>query len=144
MSWASKRKATRTEDLAYCLMGIFDVNMPMLYGEGEKAFVRLQEEIIKTSDDHTIFTWDLFNYSLLSKRHLALSPAAFAKSSNFIPIVSSDCLGGAISISNKGIELKLRIVSGHASLRVAILPCGVEGEPTKLVAIYLFPVSETN
>jgi hypothetical protein len=37
MSWASKRKTTRIEDLAYCLMGIFDVNMPMLYGEGGKA-----------------------------------------------------------------------------------------------------------
>lgn len=47
MSWASDRAVTRTEDIAYCLMGLFDVNMPMLYGEGEKAFVRLQEEIMK-------------------------------------------------------------------------------------------------
>jgi Heterokaryon incompatibility protein (HET) len=43
MSWAASRKTTRSEDLAYCLMGIFSVNMPMLYGEGgEKAFLRLQ------------------------------------------------------------------------------------------------------
>jgi len=55
MSWASKRKTTRVEDIAYCLMGIFGVNMPMLYGEGDKAFFRLQEEIMKISDDHTIF-----------------------------------------------------------------------------------------
>jgi hypothetical protein len=41
MSWASKRETTRVEDLAYCLMGIFGVNMPMLYGEGERAFIRL-------------------------------------------------------------------------------------------------------
>ena len=41
MSWASERKITRVEDLAYCLMGIFGINMPMLYGEGEKAFIRL-------------------------------------------------------------------------------------------------------
>jgi hypothetical protein len=51
MSWASSRKTTRTEDLAYCLLGIFDVNMPLLYGEGKKAFRRLQEEIIKVSVD---------------------------------------------------------------------------------------------
>ena len=59
MSWASHRVTTRTEDTAYCLIGIFDVNMPMLYGEGQKAFFRLQEEIIKHSDDHTIFAWPI-------------------------------------------------------------------------------------
>jgi len=43
MRWASKRETTRAEDMAYCLMGIFDVNMPLLYGEGSaKAFRRLQ------------------------------------------------------------------------------------------------------
>src|SRR6478735_5744653 len=34
MSWASMRYTTRIEDMAYCLLGIFDVNMPLLYGEG--------------------------------------------------------------------------------------------------------------
>jgi hypothetical protein len=38
---------TRIEDLAYCLLGIFNINMPLLYGEGPKAFRRLQEEIIR-------------------------------------------------------------------------------------------------
>jgi len=45
MSWAAGRKTTRVEDLAYSLFGLFDINMPMLYGEGRKAFRRLQEEI---------------------------------------------------------------------------------------------------
>jgi Heterokaryon incompatibility protein (HET) len=48
MHWASSRKTTRVEDLAYCLMGIFDVNMPLLYGEGAKSFIRLQEEILRS------------------------------------------------------------------------------------------------
>ena len=56
MSWASKRETTRIEDIAYCLMGIFDVNMPTLYGEGKNAFMRLQHMIIQSSNDHTIFT----------------------------------------------------------------------------------------
>lgn len=56
-SWAAKRKTTRVEDLAYCLLGIFDVNMPMLYGKGRKSFIRLQEEIMKSSYDHTLFAW---------------------------------------------------------------------------------------
>jgi len=58
MCWASKRKTTRAEDIAYCLMGIFDVNMTPMYGEGApKAFKRLQLEIMKSSFDQTLFAW---------------------------------------------------------------------------------------
>ncbi|KAK4116078.1 HET-domain-containing protein [Canariomyces notabilis] len=57
MSWAANRTTTRPEDAAYSLMGLFNVNMPIIYGEGENAFLRLQEEIIKRSDDHSIFAW---------------------------------------------------------------------------------------
>ena len=56
-SWASKRVTTRREDMAYCLLGLFGVNMPLLYGEGDKAFLRLQQEIIRQSDDESIFAW---------------------------------------------------------------------------------------
>ncbi|KAK3392882.1 hypothetical protein B0H63DRAFT_456764 [Podospora didyma] len=57
MSWAANRQTSRVEDMAYSLMGIFGVNMAPLYGEGENAFLRLQEEIIKRSDDQTILAW---------------------------------------------------------------------------------------
>jgi hypothetical protein len=39
-------------------MGIFNVNMPLLYGEGRKAFQRLQEEIAKTTEDQTLLLFD--------------------------------------------------------------------------------------
>ena len=55
--WASQRSTTREEDEAYCLLGIFGINMPLLYGEGRKAFTRLQLEIMKVSDDESIFAW---------------------------------------------------------------------------------------
>ncbi|KAJ5697495.1 hypothetical protein N7488_011179 [Penicillium malachiteum] len=58
MSWASARETTRMEDQAYCLLGIFDVNMPLLYGEGAKAFIRLQEEIMRDSEDESLFAWE--------------------------------------------------------------------------------------
>ncbi|KAI6023010.1 hypothetical protein PISMIDRAFT_59438, partial [Pisolithus microcarpus 441] len=58
MSWAADRKTTRVEDRAYSLLGLFGVNMPMLYGEGSKAFQRLQLEIIRVSGDHSIFAWN--------------------------------------------------------------------------------------
>jgi hypothetical protein len=57
ITWASKRETTRIEDTAYCLLGIFDINMPLLYGEGNKAFIRLQQEIIKNNNDLSIFGW---------------------------------------------------------------------------------------
>lgn len=55
-SWASNRETTREEDVAYCLLGIFNVHLLHLYGEGEtRAFIRLQDEIIKRSTDHSIW-----------------------------------------------------------------------------------------
>jgi hypothetical protein len=57
MSWAATRRTTRVEDEAYCLLGLFDVNIPLLYGESNKAFLRLQQEIMKGSSDSSIFAW---------------------------------------------------------------------------------------
>ncbi|KAI9568274.1 hypothetical protein HD554DRAFT_2022616, partial [Boletus coccyginus] len=80
MSWAARRKTTEIEDIrgpvlscppfsvfpplatvgfhiAYCLMGIFDVHFPVMYGEGESAFFRLQNEIMAVSDDPSLFDW---------------------------------------------------------------------------------------
>jgi hypothetical protein len=57
MSWAAHRESTRIEDVAYCLLGIFDIHMPLLYGEGDKAFIRLQEQILRTTDDYSLFAW---------------------------------------------------------------------------------------
>jgi len=57
MSWASNRKTRREEDLAYCLLGIFNVHMPLIYGEGNKAFMRLQLELLALSNEQTIFAW---------------------------------------------------------------------------------------
>ncbi|KAI0143098.1 heterokaryon incompatibility protein-domain-containing protein [Xylariaceae sp. FL1272] len=57
MSWAASRTTTRIEDTAYCLLGLCGVNLPLFYGEGQKAFVRLQQEIIRLTDDASIFAW---------------------------------------------------------------------------------------
>ena len=57
LSWAADRETTRVEDQAYSLLGIFGIYMTTLYGEGTRAFERLQEKIIKTSVDTIIFIW---------------------------------------------------------------------------------------
>jgi hypothetical protein len=111
MSWAASRKTTRLEDSAYCLLGIFDVNMPLLYGEGGKAFRRLQEEIIKRHNDLTIFAWEVPRSPNIGVLGLfAESPDAFIHSSMIAPY-SNDFVD--FSITNKGLRL-----SGDLPLRV--------------------------
>ena len=72
MSWASRRKTSRVEDAAYCLLGIFDVNIPLIYGEGKRAFRRLQEAIMGTTHDQSLFAWgelvSRFSYQISDKR----------------------------------------------------------------------------
>jgi hypothetical protein len=81
MSWASKRRTTRIEDEAYCLMGLFDVYMTPIYGEGTNAFLRLQLEILQKSDDESLFAWTDTGASPTGSRGLlAPSPAAFIDS----------------------------------------------------------------
>lgn len=59
MPWASRCETTRPKDPAYCLLGPFNVNMPLLYGEGgEGAFVRPQEEIAKSTCDQSILVYN--------------------------------------------------------------------------------------
>lgn len=88
MSWAAKRSTTRVEDRAYSLLGLFNVSMPLLYGEGKKAFIRLQEEIIRHSNDDSIFAWehdrhdDIFADLIYPNQLLAPSPAYFLWWSN--------------------------------------------------------------
>ncbi|KAI5366152.1 putative heterokaryon incompatibility [Septoria linicola] len=57
LSWASHRTTRRIEDEAYCLLGLLDVHMPLLYGERGRAFARLQQEVMRNSTDESILAW---------------------------------------------------------------------------------------
>ncbi|KAI6161650.1 hypothetical protein EDD17DRAFT_654764 [Pisolithus thermaeus] len=58
LRWASWRHTTRDEDIAYSLFGIFDLHLPVMYGESaEKALGRLLVEIISHSGDISILDW---------------------------------------------------------------------------------------
>ncbi|KAI8958484.1 heterokaryon incompatibility protein-domain-containing protein [Daldinia sp. FL1419] len=130
MKWASRRQTTRAEDVAYCLMGIFNVNMPVLYGEGARnAFNRLQREIMQSSFDMTIFIW-YGNYA--SSGLLARSPSDFADappSSLWAPWNLS-----AFSMTNIGLSIGLNIGEGDEidddecgeKVKVAALQCNVQ------------------
>ncbi|KAH9908217.1 HET-domain-containing protein [Xylariomycetidae sp. FL2044] len=133
MSWASRRQTTRVEDQAYCLLGLFGVTMPLLYGEGDRAFTRLQEEIMKESDDQTIFAWTSGSGAELSADWvyqestkplgglLASSPAQFAES-NLIQKGDSDGGGSPYSITNKGVQITLPVLQASSNFNVPFVP----------------------
>ncbi|KAL9616853.1 MAG: hypothetical protein Q9160_008309 [Pyrenula sp. 1 TL-2023] len=80
MSWASERQTTREEDKAYSLLGLFGINMPLIYGEGKRSFMRLQEEILKQEEDYSIFAWSLrYDCEDAVTGLLASSPAEFSQ-----------------------------------------------------------------
>ena len=108
MSWAAKRETTRSEDTSYCLMGIFDVNMPLLYGEGmKKAFIRLQEEIMRSSDDQSIFAWvDEKTAPDKLSGLLATDPKYFLKSKN-IESIGIWAKSDPFETTNKGLRVQL-------------------------------------
>ena len=105
MSWMSRRKTSRIEDMAYCMLGLFDVNMPLLYGEGRKSFMRLQLEILKKSDDESIFAWTTTASMHLGM--LATSPRYFAQSGDIFvhPDLRKKRLPYAMT--NQGLEFQV-------------------------------------
>jgi hypothetical protein len=129
MSWAATRETTQVEDRAYSLLGIFGIHMPLLYDEGIKAFTRLQEEILKTSDDHTIFTW--VDYSGAAGSLVLAPDPSFFKGCSSVPDTMATKRGtaaGTININNKGIYLTVPVSPKPPSCSsdgdfIAILPC---------------------
>jgi hypothetical protein len=108
ISWAAHRQTTRPEDAAYSLMGLFNVNMPILYGEGVRsAFRRLQDEIIKTSFDQTIFAW---RGPYESSGLLAQTPANFADTPQLE--IWPPTMLAPFSMTNAGLSIRLPVFQG--------------------------------
>lgn len=57
LQWASDRRTTRSEDIAYSLFGIFNLHLPVLYGESDKSLGRLLTEVVSQSRDASILDW---------------------------------------------------------------------------------------
>ncbi|KAF2738501.1 HET-domain-containing protein [Polyplosphaeria fusca] len=138
MSWASDRMTTRREDIAYCLMGLFDVNMAMLYGEGgEKAFRRLQEEIMKDSDDETLFAWVNTQDDQPELRGLlAKAPACFRGSSHYIPDYDRSNRV-PYSIGSQGLSITMGLRLYEDDIWIGALECPVPPRYEESLAIYL-------
>ncbi|KAM0197298.1 hypothetical protein ACHAPA_004069 [Fusarium lateritium] len=126
MSWAAHRETSRTEDIAYCLLGIFDVNMPMMYGEGTKAFTRLQEEIIKETTDLSVFAWKAQEETDVPCQDfrgvLAQSPSEFVHCRN-LSRAPSMRYGFEFSMTNKGLKLETYLAETLSTEYILNLAC---------------------
>ncbi|KAK3935120.1 heterokaryon incompatibility protein-domain-containing protein [Diplogelasinospora grovesii] len=165
MSWAAQRKTTREEDEAYCLMGLFGVNMPLLYGEGRKAFLRLQREIVASSNDQSILvhtgtapeygapfsnTIEKFKFfapiSNTTEEFLAPSPAHFSHK------VSMGQLSSPVILDKDGLSIELLLCpcdlifgrqSGKVSATIGILECHSTSNDLSRFAIFMQRVDGT-
>lgn len=139
MSWASKRVTTRVEDVAYCLLGLFNVNMPLLYGEGMKAFQRLQEEIIRQSNDQSIFAWhnEWARGKEMLTGLLATSPLQFKSAGNIFSYCAET--EEPYLMTNKGlnIQLPMRKDTQNGFIYRAALACYSKNESSGLVVLTL-------
>ncbi|KAK3677079.1 hypothetical protein LTR78_003284 [Recurvomyces mirabilis] len=135
LSWAATRTTTRIEDAAYCLLGLLDINMPLLYGEGNKAFKRLQEEVIRVSADISILCWS-WPGSLANRRDfkygiLATNADGFSQDPGFSPLPrdgsSLTLLPSYLEIGETDIvrlspsNLCLAVLEGHNEVRKVCL-----------------------
>jgi hypothetical protein len=142
--------------MAYCLLGILGLNMPLLYGEGEKAFRRLQEEFIRSSPDFSILAWKMTHLdrllerdtvihsedrSLISSDHsdpllggiFAQSPAEFIDCGGYERSFHDDAR--EFSASNIGIKIRARLLllaQGEKGPHIYILPLYCSSHDVKL------------
>ncbi|KAF8853874.1 HET-domain-containing protein [Acephala macrosclerotiorum] len=142
MSWASKRVTGRKEDIAYCLLGIFGVVLPMIYGEGDQAFTRLQEAIMKHTEDNSILAWGfdpLGSASTNSKDVvtggiLAAAPADFENCGH---IVSREQPQSPLEISGGRLHVQWPLYTTSAGETYGLLNCGPNSEVERVVGIPL-------
>ena len=129
MSWAARRQTTREEDAAYCLLGIFDIHMPLLYGEGRGAFRRFQQELIKTSPDQSIFAWTHPVWQEdLPWGMLANSPASFEHCGSLASSRPHDDRSPkrhdgrrtSYALTNTGLEIGLPIIENFSNLNARV------------------------
>lgn len=145
MSWASMRIATRKEDETYSLIELFDVSLSMLYGEGSRAFLRLQKEIISQSPDQSIFAWTPENHEM-NNTLLAQSPRDFTKSADIVPL---PLIYKSYQLTNVGLEVELPRFSlpcpcvlncWHREVQAVRLYCRSLDDTAAMIALLVRPL----
>lgn len=127
LSWAAGRKTTRLEDRAYSLLGLFGISLPLMYGEGNGAFVRLQEELVRTTTDHSVFAWGPYQDGEKANMLFAVSPDQFRCGSKMV-----QCFRGGrdnpFHLTNRGVSFDSVLVTENDNTMLFILNCMYEDD----------------
>jgi hypothetical protein len=125
MSWASHRQTTRPEDMAYCLMGMFSVFMPLIYGEQDSAFLRLQDAIMQKNEDMSLFAW-CGEHTTTECKHglLATHPKQFRECAS-MPKCSPWPNSSGFGMSNGQLRIELPLLNFGPDLYAATLGCRI-------------------
>lgn len=135
MSWAARRTTTRIEDTAYCLLGLFGIHLPLLYGEGANAFIRLQQEIIRVSDDQSLFAWEPLDPS--DQGLFAPRPLCFFDGGR-ITLWNARRGNEPWALTNYGLRMQLPLVrKSSGKTAVAVLACRYEDDFTGPLGLVL-------
>lgn len=136
LSWAAHRTTTRIEDKTYSLLGLLNINMTLFYGEGEKAFTRLQEEIIRRSADSSVFAWFRGTENAL----LASSPSLFAGCGKVI-LCGGATITHSFELTHRGLKMKLPTLERNRKSAdetfLAVLGCRMEDDFERLLCLHL-------
>ena len=140
LSWAARRQTSKIEDQAYCLLGLFKVNMPLLYGEGAAAFTRFQEELMKQSNDTSLFAWEgdigTMDGSLIHYHSSMLAPSpAYFEQGNRIHRWPQPRSAEAYTITKKGLHITLPALYLRKGYWLATLGCRYDDCPPGSLAI---------
>jgi len=122
LSWASKRNASRVEDEAYSLLGLFDLSMPTLYGSGRKAFQMFLEEVLRRTGDVTPLIWSksMAPHETSLSGLLPRSPAFYTSRRCARTITSSS---RSLSVVADGLELDVLTIPYTLGTYLCILDC---------------------
>ncbi|PPJ51943.1 hypothetical protein CBER1_09686 [Cercospora berteroae] len=112
--WTQQRPLA---SFSYSLLGLMGVSIPVVYGEGTNAFQRLQDEILRSGSDDSIFAFNVIGTNrkmgpFETTCLLARSPADFQECGNVI------------------------CYNEHVSTPM-ILRCGLEHEPETILVLRL-------
>ena len=146
MSWMAGRTTSVVEDIAYSMLGILNLNMAVQYGEGAKAFIRLQRTLMESSTDESLFAWTIPKGGLECYRSLgqtpqwspktwgllAPSPDCFRESSDLIVLDDKVVprLAGGYGMTQQGVQFHMPVKPGTEAVNLM-------GRPRSEIALTL-------
>ncbi|KAH8881382.1 hypothetical protein GQ53DRAFT_888401 [Thozetella sp. PMI_491] len=138
ISWAADLVSSRQEDVAYALVGITGVSLSVRYGEGaERAFLRLQEEILQDTRDGSIFGW-CSSDGQTARGLLAKSPSEFGQFATHESWQHPWNFDGEVRFSSKGIQIHGSVIKNGHELVLDVGRTTWRADSNEAMGVYLY------